>query len=245
MKATLIPIIRLQVASPQKSIIPATELAECVMGSAELHTAQLEADALKHDAQALISDAQRAVETIQQQAYLDSQADAAEGVEAARTHVIEETLDWLVAEGQLELAIASRLEERIRILAAQALLEFSGKQDHTELLVRRLARKIPETIRHGQLQLRVSSSRLASVQAAFEGEPHIQVSTDDTLAEAHAVLENNLVRLQIDLDRHLNLLTERLKQPTQPSFPPHEQTTVKKDTPALYHPEVQSNGTYH
>lgn len=214
MTSRKIPLLHITGVHLQGTIIPAAELTRCTQALETLQAAQHKARALKEEAQEALVNAQNEAELIRQQARLEGQKEGEQWIEKARTQAINETVTWLVEEDDLELTIANRLEEHIRSLASQALLEFAGKQDPAELLVRRLARKVPETIREGQaLQIKVHAWDLATVQAAFHDQTRIQVSADDKLTPGQAILENDLVTVRIDLDAHLNVLIQRLKAP--------------------------------
>lgn len=216
MKTSPIPLVRVHTPKPQKAVISAAELDFHIAASQRLLSTQQKAQAMEQQALEIISTAEHEAEKIRQDAYIESQAQAAQHIETARYKAIEEAVDWLEAESNIELGIANRLEERIRSLAVSALFEFSGKQDQAELSVRRLSRKIPEMIRNDRLRLRVHPLSFSVVQHAFQ-ETHVTVSADETLAMGQAELESDLVRIKLDVDAHLNILIARLVQRPQPT----------------------------
>lgn len=216
MRTTLIPLLYLEGIAPQENIIPAVELSRYIAASELLEEARRDANAMRDDAEQLIIQAQQESPTLYQQTRITQQQEGMQRVDAARDENIINTIHWLIEEIERESAMTHHLEERIRLLAAHALSEFAGKQEHAELLVRRIARTIPEIVNEGQLRLYVAPIHRAAVHTALCGDKRVTVYADPTITTEHARLENDLVSIVMSLATHLSILIERLKQTVQP-----------------------------
>ncbi|BBE08743.1 EsaK protein [Mycoavidus cysteinexigens] len=199
-------IISLCGAIPCTTIIPAATLAQYFDARAIVTHAQETAQARLQQADAILAEAQREAEQIRAEARQQGLAEAASERETMRTALIDETLTWLVAEEQLESAIAAQLDTRVRIWMAKMLTEWIGEQDATEWITQRIKRRLPQELEDTSVTLRVSAAAMPVAQAEFAAYPQVRVSADAALNTRQAVLETRFVTLHIDLDTHLQSL---------------------------------------
>ncbi|WP_148169596.1 EsaK [Pseudomonas chlororaphis] len=207
-----IPCIALQGSTPQAMVIPAAELAQYFNATSALALARAEAEALQRQARECLAQAEEEARQIRIRARDQGIAEAANEGEALRQRLIEETLDWHVAETALEATLAQHLDTRLRALVAQVLEEFIGEQDGVELMVRRVRQRLLTFLAQGALTLRVCADCEQHIRHTFADYPQVQVLGSSSLATTQALLETHLFTLRIDLDAHLQSLLSRLRQ---------------------------------
>lgn len=210
MKALIVPCMSLPGSTLHTLLIPASELAEYFSASSVLAQAQAEAQVILQQAREHLALAEQEALQIRLQARDQGLAEAAHEHSALRQTLIEETLDWHVAETALEVTLAQHLDTRLRTLVAQALEEYIGEQDGAELIVRRVQQRLLTVLSTGALTVRVSPICEHQAQHAFAEYPHIQVISTPSLTTTQALLETHLFTLHIDLDAHLESLLARL-----------------------------------
>ncbi|MGF6401564.1 flagellar biosynthesis/type III secretory pathway protein FliH [Pseudomonas frederiksbergensis] len=219
MNALIIPCIFLPGSMPHATLIPATELAEYFSATSVLAQAHAEAELIQQQARECLAQAEEQAQLILDQARDQSLAEAAHELNTLRQELIEETLDWHVAETTLEITLAQHLDTRLRALVALVLEEFIGEQDGAELMVRRVQQRLLTFLTEGALTVRVSPASENQAQRAFAAYPQVQVISTPSLTMTEALLETHLFTLRIDLDAHLQSLLSRLKQtPREPAI---------------------------
>ncbi|MBV4465824.1 hypothetical protein KVG95_21080 [Pseudomonas sp. SWRI79] len=212
MSALNIPCLYLSGATPHSAVIPAVELADYFNATSILIEAREEAEAILQQAHASLADAQRDAQQIRDKAHHQGIADAASELASLRTALIDETLEWLVAETALETTIAQHLDTRLRALVGAVLEEFIGEQDATELIIRRVQQRLMHFLSDEAITLRVSTSSKTKAKAIFSSYSQVRVIADTSLQDTQALLETHLFTLRIDLDLHLRSLLSRLRQ---------------------------------
>ncbi|QAU24828.1 protein EsaK [Dyella sp. M7H15-1] len=179
--------------------ISAATLAERKACADLIAKAHDEAQRIHADAAALLEQARQDADAIRQ----DAHRQAAQEIEALRREAQQagaaEAVQWLCAEQNLEQAIAREVSLRWRHLTAQVLKETIGKHDQTELLMRRIERKVGELLPHGQIALHVTPSALAAARHSFAETTSITVIADEQLTEGQARLESHLLHVHVDL----------------------------------------------
>ncbi|WP_179958299.1 hypothetical protein [Chitinimonas arctica] len=180
-----------------------------------LDRAKLRAGVISKEALRQLEQAKAEGETILAWSRDEGLRQAAKEVEQAKRDAIEDAVEWLVQEQQLERHIVVRLEKEIRALAAQAFAELVGGLDAGELLLQQLGKYVSDSINEGKLELRVNPVHWARAIDTFAAEPRILVIPDKSLTIKQAILNSAYVQIQLDLDRHLQLLVDRLKQPNR------------------------------
>ncbi|MEA3120488.1 MAG: hypothetical protein QOH33_20 [Paraburkholderia sp.] len=141
-------------------------------------------------------------------------ADANAQIDAERSTLIKETIEWCVAESSLEMAIAARLDSQIRGVLAKALAEFATEQDLIEPLMRRVRARLRQCFEHPTITLRVAADALEAAQgacAADERTHRVHVVADCALKATQAIMETPLVKIHFDLDSHLQSVLTRLR----------------------------------
>ncbi|MGY4818372.1 hypothetical protein ACVNP3_20785 [Pseudomonas chlororaphis subsp. piscium] len=207
-----IPCIALQGSTPHAVVIPGAELAQYFNATSLLAQARAEAEALQRQARECLAQAEEQARQIRIQARDQGLAEAASEREVLRQRLIEETLDWHVAETALEASLAQHLDTRLRALVAQVLEEFIGEQDAVELMVRRVRQRLLAFLAQGALTVRVGADCEQHVRQTLADYPQVQVLGSSSLARTQALLETQLFTLRIDLDAHLQSLLSRLRQ---------------------------------
>ncbi|AZC32419.1 hypothetical protein C4K38_4468 [Pseudomonas chlororaphis subsp. piscium] len=207
-----IPCIALHGSTPHAVVIPAAELAQYFNATSLLAQARAEAEALQRQARECLAQAEEQARQIRIQARDQGLAEAANEREVLRQRLIEETLDWHVAETALEATLAQHLDTRLRALVAQVLEEFIAEQDAVELMVRRVRQRLLAFLAQGALTVRVSADCEQHVRHTLADYPQVQVLGSPSLTMTQALLETQLFTLRIDLDAHLQSLLSRLRQ---------------------------------
>ncbi|MCU1748812.1 hypothetical protein [Pseudomonas sp. 6D_7.1_Bac1] len=228
MSALNIPCVYLSGATPHSAIIPAVELADYFNTTSMLVKAREEAEAIRQQARASLADAQRDAQQIRDEAHHQGLADAASELASLRTTLIDETLEWLVAETELETTIAQHLDTRLRVLVGAVLEEFIGEQDATELIIRRVQQRLMHFLSDEAITLRVSTSSETTAKDTFSSYSQVRVITDSALKNTQALLETHLFTLQIDLDLHLQSLLSRLRQASREELTDDQQDRLRK-----------------
>lgn len=207
-----IPCIALPGSTPSAMVIPAMQLAEYFSATTVLAEARAQAEAMQRQARECVAQAEEQALQIRTQARDQGIAEATSERETLRQTLIEETLDWHVAETALEATLAQHLDTRLRALVAQVLEEFIGEQDGAELVVRRVNQRLLTFLAQGALTVRVSPDCEHHARQSLADYPQVQVLGTPSLATTQALLETRLFTLRIDLDAHLQSLLSRLRQ---------------------------------
>lgn len=217
-----IPITCLPGPVPPGPVISACELAHYFDASKVLMHANDEAACLVKQAQETLAEAEQDSVRIRDSARRQGIAEAESEIAAIRVTTVDQTVEWLIAERELEVAIAAHLDTRIRALLAQALEEFIGEQDGADLILRRLRKRIPQLIADEPFTIRVAPQQIPAIEQAFADQPHLRVTADEALRPGQAVLETRLVTLNLDLDVHLQSILSRIRY-GQAETPCHDQ----------------------
>jgi flagellar biosynthesis/type III secretory pathway protein FliH len=125
---------------------------------------------------------------------------------------IEESVVWLVDEQKMEAHIAATLQAKAVQWAADTLREWGGELDWDELIavrIRELSRQQPDS---GVLVLSCHPGSVSRIQELLGDELPLRIDVKTELEPGHAILENSLVRIDIDLKQQLELLAARLKE---------------------------------
>ncbi len=207
-----IPCVSLPGRIVHSIVIPAAELANYFSATSVLALAREEAKTIQQQASTSLALAQEEAQQIRVQAHHQGVADAANELVSLRKALIEETLDWHVAESELEATIAQHLETQLRALVALVLEEFIGEQDALELIVRRVQQRLIPFLAEGNITLYVSANNECQAKDTFASYPQVQVISTPSLATTQALVETALFTLRIDLDGHLQSLLSRLRQ---------------------------------
>lgn len=214
MTSLKIPCISLQGTSTYALVIPAPELADYFSATSVLVQAQSEAANLQLQAEAELTSAREEAEKIRAHAHLKGLADAADELISLRETLIKETLEWHVAETQLESTIAKNLDTRLRSLVAQVLEEYLGDKNALELLTQRVQQRITSFLDKGNITLRVPSDSVSKFQESLLAYPQVRIIGAASLKNTQALLETHLFTLRLDLETHLESLLSRLRQTT-------------------------------
>jgi flagellar biosynthesis/type III secretory pathway protein FliH len=209
-----VPITYLKGPVPPGPIIPASALAHYFDAASILELARRQAEGLLARADEQLANATRDATQIRTQARKQGLADANAQIEASRAAVIEETIQWCVAESSLETTIAARLDSQIRGVVAQALAEFAAEQDAVEPLMLRVRTRLRQCVEHRTITLRVAEHSLEAAHgacAADERTRRVHVVADRALKAAQAVIETPFVKIHLDLDLHLESVLTRLR----------------------------------
>lgn len=212
MSAIIIPCFSLPGSMPHSVVIPATELAEYFNATSVLAHARVEAEAIQRQARECLTRAEEEALQIRTRTRDQGIAEVANERDTLRQTLIEETLDWHVAETELEAILAQHLDTRLRALVALVFEEFIGEQDGVELMVRRVQQRLLTLLTQGALTVRVSPECEDQAQRTFAAYPQVQVISTPSLKTTQALLETHLFTLCIDLDVHLQSLLSRLRQ---------------------------------
>lgn len=207
-----IPCIALPGSAPHAMVIPAAQLAEYFSATTVLADAHAQVKALQRHARECLARAEEEALQIRTLARDQGIAEAVSERQTMRQTLIEETLDWHVAETALEATLAQHLDTRLRDLVAQVLQEFIGEQDGVDLMIRRVQQRLPTFLAQGALTVRVALDYEQQVRHSLADHPQVQVLGCASLATAQALLETRLFTLRIDLDAHLQSLLSRLRQ---------------------------------
>jgi flagellar biosynthesis/type III secretory pathway protein FliH len=209
-----VPITYLKGPVPPGPIIRGSALAHYFDAASILEQARRQAKTLLACADEQLADATRDAAHIRAQARIQGIADANAQIEASRAALIEETIQWCVAESSLETRIAARLDSQIRAVLAQALAEFAAEQDVVEPLMRRVRERLQQCIEHPTITLRVAADALEAAHgacAAGERTRRVHVVADCALKATQAVIETPFVTIHLDLDLHLESVLTQLR----------------------------------
>jgi flagellar biosynthesis/type III secretory pathway protein FliH len=208
-----VPITYLKGAVPPGPIIRANELALYFDAESIVAQAKSEAGALIARAGETLADATREAERIRAQAREAGLTDARTQLEAMRASVIDETVQWCVAENELETTIIARLDTQIRSVVAASLEGFAAEQDPVDRLMQRVRARLRQCAAHERTTLRVANGALEAARVVWARDElgqRLEVVGDPTLKEAQAVIETPFVKIRIDLDLHLQSVLSRL-----------------------------------
>jgi anti-anti-sigma regulatory factor len=209
-----VPITYLKGPVPPGPIIRASELTHYFDAASFLEQARCQAEKLLACADEQLADAARDAAHIRKQAHMQGLADANAQIDAERSTLIKETIEWCVAESSLEMAIAARLDSQIRGVLAQALAEFATEQDLIEPLMRRVRARLRQCFEHPTITLRVAADALEAAHgacAADERTHRVHVVADCALKATQAIMETPLVKIHFYLDLHLQFVLTRLR----------------------------------
>ena len=196
--------------SPAETLIPAATLTSYFDAASIIERAQARAASLLEHAQRTLADAERDAHQIREDAHRQGLADAAAELERARRDLIDETVQWLVDEADLEVRIASQLDERLRLLIASVVEPYLRECDAVELLLEQVRACISADLGASPLVLRVGTANAERIRAAVRDEPRVCVAVDAALNATEARLESPHAIVHFDPERHLELLLSRL-----------------------------------
>ena len=200
---------------PTAPVVPASELAVLFEADSIVAHARERAQALHDSADAALAQALTDAESLRAQAREQGIADAQVELDAARAALVDETIEWCVAQGQMEAAIAARMDSRIRNLVADALEAFAGRRDGADLLMMRIREAIGRQLANQPVTIYVNDDVLAETIAGCALHRNVVIHADSALAVTQAVLETPLVRVRIDLAQHLQSVLARLAIPSE------------------------------
>ncbi|PHV11500.1 hypothetical protein [Chitinimonas sp. BJB300] len=206
-----LPLHKVLGPCPTGPIIRAATLAPRITGAEILSAAHTKAERLQHAAEAVLAQAQAEAARIRENAYSLAAEEGAVLAQQACDKAVADTVQWLCDEQALEQVIARQLVARWRPLMATVLGEMLDKVDQTELLLRRIERKVQELLPHGAVSLYVAPLAVASTRTTFMDTPTITVLPDETLAAGQARLDNGLVRIHLDLPAQQQFLLAQLR----------------------------------
>ncbi|MEW9889583.1 MAG: hypothetical protein AB2989_06540 [Candidatus Symbiodolus clandestinus] len=149
------------------------------------------------------------------------QAQVTQLFEQTRQQAIVETIQWLVTSQQIEQALTDHLVQQAAQWAVAAFKQLVADADQPQLLWQQLQGSLHELQGHGQLTLRVHPSQSQALQNRLD---NLHVIADQQLQPLQAFLESPLVKVELDLQHHLNLLIEQLL--TSTFSPPEEDSAL-------------------
>ncbi|MGF1740032.1 hypothetical protein L4C34_02915 [Vibrio profundum] len=191
-------------------IISREELEQLENAQTILDDAKRKAEQIRAIAESELNTTRSDIQQMIQQAKVKAEKDAVLIAQEATDQAIADTIQWVVDEMSLEQRVAANMNERIRSLVAQAVTQYSAQQDVSEILVRRLSRPIEEQLSQGKVQLKVNSQVLPFIELKLSKVNGLELIADDSLSERQACLETMLVRMDLDLDRHLHSVLDNL-----------------------------------
>lgn len=217
-----IPIIYVSQPASTDWRIPAVELAHYFVAKEVMDEAQATAQAIEQAAQAYYQNTEQECENIRTLAYQEGLEQAKQALPELQRITINDTVEWLVAEQQLEHAIIQRLVPHLQHMLAQALQEYVGEQDSTDILLRRLQQRLPQMLAEQAGTLQVSVEQYPAVTHALAGYSGLRIEACAERPPGTALLTTPFAILSIDLDAHLQAILSRLgSEPKDNSF--HDQ----------------------
>jgi flagellar biosynthesis/type III secretory pathway protein FliH len=124
---------------------------------------------------------------------------------------IKESVVWLVDEQKMEEHIAATLQAKAVQWAADTLREWGGELDWDKLIAERIRQLSRQQVNSGVLVLSCHPNSASRIQELLGDELPLRIDVKTGLEPGHAILENSLVRIDIDLRQQLELLADRLK----------------------------------
>ncbi|MBU2898910.1 type III secretion protein [Vibrio hepatarius] len=116
----------------------------------------------------------------------------------AQRAVVQESISWLVEKAHIEQNLVDSLKERIRQQIRSVIEKWSGEQDISQFMVKRLSDQIALQSSQEILTLFVSKEHYAVVAQAFDDQLKVQVKPELEGAQAELVSEFLIVRLDLD-----------------------------------------------
>jgi hypothetical protein len=184
---------------PAGAHIAAAVLVERMQCADLLAAAHAEAEHIQAQALAVLDQARQDAIAIQQDAHRRADETFEALCREAQEKAAAEAVQWLCEEQDLEQQIADQVSLRWRHLTAQVLGETIGKHDQTDILIRRVERKVNDLLSHGQIMIYVAPVALVATKQRFAETAQILVATDEQLSEGQARLETHLLHVHIDL----------------------------------------------
>ncbi|MGE8357615.1 MAG: hypothetical protein ACN6N0_14595 [Microvirgula sp.] len=204
MNALMVSVPCLPGPAPAGPVVRAGELDRLV----EVSVLLVEA---RQQAVAMVARAGREAAALREAARQDGVAAAQGEVAALRTAAVDDAVEWLVAQQELEIVLAGRLETRLRSLLAAELEALTGEQDSAGLLVQRLRKRLSTLPADDRVTVRVAAGQREAVGLALAGLDHVDIVADAGLATGQAILDTPFVRVTLDIDAHLQTVLARLR----------------------------------
>ncbi|MCL9783822.1 hypothetical protein M9194_20560 [Vibrio sp. S4M6] len=204
------PVSRLQECSYPGDIIPKTELEHLNHAQSVLDEARKQAQNIIAEAESELHQAKADIQQMRADARFKAEQEAVSIAQKETDQAIARTIEWIADEISLEQRVAANMGERIRTLVAQAVTEYCAQQDVSEILVRRLSRPIEEQLLKGNVQLKVNSQMLSAIELKLPKGNGLEIVADDSLSKNQACLETALLRMDLDLDLHLQSILDNL-----------------------------------
>ncbi|MCL9783731.1 hypothetical protein M9194_20100 [Vibrio sp. S4M6] len=205
-----IPIYHLNVYSYEQGVIPREVIEQAEQAHDIVENAKHQAEQIQLQAQRDLDRAQLEIEDMHRQAIAEAEQTAAFVVQQAKDVAISQSIDWIADEVSLEKVIALQMGEKIRALIAQAVREYAALEDVSEILLRRLSKPVEEQLKKGSVDLMVHPEVLPKLSQKVAKGDGLNLIADASLTVKQARLETPLVRVELDLERHLQHIIDKL-----------------------------------
>lgn len=212
MKALTIPVTRLSMAAPVGPVISAAQFTHYLEAQDIIEDAHEEAEDIINDAQSEADNIQQQCDEMRESARQEGIREIEHEALQIRQQIVADTIEWVVAEYEMERYIIERLEGRLRGIMVQVFEEFYGQQQGSGLLITRLREAMDQLVDDEKGILRVSHRQFDELSRAFVAYPQLRLESDQQLATGKAILTTPMVYLHLDLNEQLQSIISRLKK---------------------------------
>ncbi|HEK1310988.1 TPA: hypothetical protein SMQ86_006095 [Pseudomonas aeruginosa] len=217
MNAPFIPITYLPGPAPLETIVSAEALALHYNAQRIVDNANEKSAHILAELERKMAETRCEIRRIREQARQAGLSEAQEELDKLRADTIAQSVEWLVAEDELEYQIAKDLDAQLRALLAQALAAWLEERNAVDDVMQRVRQRLEKMADDELATLYVAPSVEEAARERFSATPRVRVKVDAALSEGQARLESRLTIIRFDLEGHCELILERLVRPCQES----------------------------
>jgi flagellar biosynthesis/type III secretory pathway protein FliH len=212
MKALTIPVTYMSMAAPIGPVISAMEFNYYLEAQDIIEDAYEQAENILNDAQNEADNLQEECDEMREAARQEGIREFESEAQHIRQKIVADTIEWVVAEYEVERYVIERLEGRMRGIMVQVFEEFYGQQQCSGLLITRLREAMDQLVDDEKGILRVSHVQFDELSRAFVAYPQLRLECDQQLATGKAILTTPMVYIHLDLDEQLQSIISRLNK---------------------------------
>lgn len=204
------PVISLPDMPIFGSIISPDELSDYFAANDIIKIAEQKAQAIYQESLSHREKITQECEDLRQAAYQEGIRLLEEEAPYIRQKITADTIEWLVAEHQLEQNILIRLESCLQNVLANIVSSFFIESSSAELLAKQLKDKLEMMNNEKVATLYIHSSQHNEFVELFSDYPWLNIIPDDTKGKDEALLSSSLFNLHINLQEQFKSICERI-----------------------------------
>ena len=132
-----------------------------------------------------------------------------------RELLLQSTLEWLISVQEIEKMIAQSLEKKIKSFMVDNMKDFLMESNLSSNLMEKINKLTTDTMSLNYFKLRLNLKMSSVIQSKIEeknAKKQIEYLIDDSLDDNNAVIETDLLKIKIDLNKDIDLFLYTLNK---------------------------------